>query len=219
MHGVKIAVPLAKMSRQDIEYLENVTGLTLHEDKSRADPKKSKSSDRGPQEEKESGATITKDQKPEYDWFQFFLSCEVAVGLCERYAQAFIKDSMDESVLPDVDAKILRTLGLREGDIIKVMRTLDAKYGRQRGHPEGDGGLFSGPGGTLRNNTRKGRPPCKPVTLSMHQRFQPKKGVCQVRTPSNLLLQRAQPEQPRRIIGPRLVTLAALAALKTTPGT
>jgi hypothetical protein len=68
---------------------------------------------------------------------------------------------MDESVLPDVDASVLRNLGLREGDIIKVMRALDAKFGRDRGNKangDGDGGLFSGPGGALRNNTRKGRP-------------------------------------------------------------
>ncbi|KAG4216625.1 hypothetical protein PC116_g34894, partial [Phytophthora cactorum] len=75
---------------------------------------------------------------------------------------------MDESVLPDVDATVLRNLGLREGDIIKVTRYLDKKYGRD-GKKKGvnfsgddedgsGGGLFSGPGGTLRNNTRKGRP-------------------------------------------------------------
>ena len=152
MNGVKIAVPLAKMSRDDIEYVENLTGMTLKDEKSQPDAKKSKSS-----AALDPGSKSPTNDKPEYDWFQFFLSCDVAVGLCERYAQAFHKDSMDESVLPDVDAGILRNLGLREGDIIKVMRTLDAKFGRQR-NKDGDGGLFSGPGGTLRNNTRKGRP-------------------------------------------------------------
>ena len=154
MNGVKIAVPIAKMSRDDIEYVEDMTGITLQDGKPQPDTRKYKGTGRG---SPDGGAKVDKDKKPEYDWFEFFLSCDVAVGLCERYAQAFHKDSMDESVLPDVDANILRTLGLREGDIIKVMRTLDAKYGRQR-HKDGDGGLFSGPGGTLRNNTRKGRP-------------------------------------------------------------
>lgn len=133
------------MSNDDIEYVENLTGVTLQEGKPRSSSKKA------------SADAVKKDTKPEYDWFDFFLSCDVAVGLCERYAQAFHRDSMDESVLPDIDATVLRTLGLREGDIIKVMRTLDAKYGRQK-PKDGDGGLFSGPGGTLRNNTRKGRP-------------------------------------------------------------
>ncbi|KAI1137063.1 hypothetical protein F5Y05DRAFT_96108 [Hypoxylon sp. FL0543] len=165
MNGVKIAVPVAKMSIEDIEYVERIMGVSLDEDKPLSEVKRAKSSKTNANSKV--GASI-EPPKPDYDWFQFFLSCDVAVGLCERYAQAFAKDSMDESVLPDVDASVLRNLGLREGDIIKVMRFLDKKYGRDgkkrnvgfAGDEEdgGSGGLFSGPGGTLRNNTRKGRP-------------------------------------------------------------
>lgn len=174
MNGVKIAVPVVKMSVEDLEYVERITGVSLDEDKPLSDIKKQRSraadASKAPASSTPVGATI--EHKPEYDWFQFFLSCDVAVGLCERYAQVFHKDSMDESVLPDVDATVLRSLGIREGDIIKIMRFLDKKYGRasvKRGvsfggeeviTPDGEssGGLFSGPGGTLRNNTRKGRP-------------------------------------------------------------
>ncbi|PHH79969.1 hypothetical protein CDD80_3254 [Ophiocordyceps camponoti-rufipedis] len=159
-NGVKIAVPVAKMSRGDLEYVENVTGLSLEDEKPLADVKRAirPADKRLP----EVGASVGEKEKPEYDWFQFFLSCDVAIGLCERYAQAFVRDSMDESVLPDVNATILRTLGLREGDIIKVMRKLDEKFGRESSKADdgdhGSGGLFSGPGGALRNNTRKSRP-------------------------------------------------------------
>ncbi|KAM0249192.1 hypothetical protein ACHAQJ_009136 [Trichoderma viride] len=160
MNGVKIAVPIAKMSHGDLEYVENITGISLDDERPLADVKRTKATEQ--QKTSAVGASVDKSQtRPEYDWFQFFLSCDVAVGLCERYAQAFSRDSMDESVLPDVDAGVLRNLGLREGDIIKVMRALDAKFGRDRGNKangDGDGGLFSGPGGALRNNTRKGRP-------------------------------------------------------------
>ncbi|GKT39941.1 actin cytoskeleton-regulatory complex protein sla1 [Colletotrichum spaethianum] len=169
MNGVKIAVPVAKMSVEDLEYVERVTGISLDEDKPLSNVKKTRASQTGAARDSPPaglGASVGQPQKPEYDWFQFFLSCDVAVGLCERYAQAFTKDSMDESVLPDVDASVLRNLGLREGDVLKVMRTLDQKFGRtkngaDKANGEGDGasgGLFSGPGGALRNNTRKGRP-------------------------------------------------------------
>ncbi|KAI0379700.1 hypothetical protein F5Y04DRAFT_112732 [Hypomontagnella monticulosa] len=167
MNGVKIAVPVAKMSIEDIEYVEHITGASLDEDKPLSEVKRAKSKAASNREPTNSrvGASV-EPAKPDYDWFQFFLSCDVAVGLCERYAQAFAKDSMDESVLPDVDANVLRNLGIREGDIIKVMRYLDKKFGRDgkkrnvsfAGDEDGAGGLFSGPGGTLRNNTRKGRP-------------------------------------------------------------
>ncbi|KAI1479845.1 hypothetical protein F4774DRAFT_380018 [Daldinia eschscholtzii] len=170
LNGVKIAVPVAKMSIEDIEYVERITGTSLDEDKPLSEVKRSMPPKNGSNRESapsKVGASV-EPPKPDYDWFQFFLSCDVAVGLCERYAQAFAKDSMDESVLPDVDATVLRNLGLREGDIIKVTRYLDKKYGRD-GKKKGvnfsgddedgsGGGLFSGPGGTLRNNTRKGRP-------------------------------------------------------------
>ncbi|KAL2020690.1 hypothetical protein VTK56DRAFT_8086 [Thermocarpiscus australiensis] len=164
LNGVRIAVPIAKMSLEDLEYVERTTGMSLDEDKPLSDLKRkaaAESSRNGSGAGAKVGATI-EPKKPEYDWFQFFLSCDVQPGLCERYAQAFARESMDESVLPDVDATVLRNLGFREGDIIKVMRYLDAKYCRGKksnaGDEEAAGGLFSGPGGTLRNNTRKGRP-------------------------------------------------------------
>ncbi|KAB5563520.1 hypothetical protein GE09DRAFT_785973 [Coniochaeta sp. 2T2.1] len=164
LNGVKIAVPVSKMSLEDLEYVERVTGISLDEDKPLSSLKKQSDNSRGSSSHQPStkvGVSIEPKQ-PEYDWFQFFLSCDVAVGLCERYAQAFNRESIDESVLPDVNASVLRNMGLKEGDIIKVMRFLDNKFGRQKkasvDDGEGAGGLFSGPGGTLRNNTRKGRP-------------------------------------------------------------
>ncbi|KAJ4290163.1 hypothetical protein N0V88_006672 [Collariella sp. IMI 366227] len=165
LNGVRIAVPVAKMSLADLEYVERVTGISLDEDKPLSDLKKrasaaasAESSRKSSQPAAKVGASV-EPKKPEHDWFPFFLACDVQPALCERYAQAFARESMDESVLPDVDASVLRNLGFREGDIIKVTRYLDAKYCRgKKGDEESAGGLFSGPGGTLRNNTRKGRP-------------------------------------------------------------
>ncbi len=176
LNGVRIAVPVAKMSLADLEYVESVTGISLDEDKPLSDLKKrataSGSRESRKQPSAKAGASVgasIEPKKPDYDWFQFFLTCEVQPGLCERYAQAFARESMDESVLPDVDATVLRSLGFREGDIIKVTRYLDSKYSRGKkggaGDEEGGGGLFSGPGGALRNNTRKGRP-APPVETS-----------------------------------------------------
>ncbi|ESZ94132.1 hypothetical protein SBOR_5486 [Sclerotinia borealis F-4128] len=166
MNGVKIAVPVVKMSVEDLEYVERMTGISLDEDKPLSDIKKQQRSQAAERESSNGAAAGASVQRPEYDWFQFFLSCDVAVGLCERYAQAFKRDSMDESVLSDIDATVLRNLGIREGDIIKVIRFLDKKYMRKDGkrnvsfggEDEGEAGLFSGPGGALKNNTRKGRP-------------------------------------------------------------
>lgn len=167
INGVKIAVPVTKMSVEDLEYVERVTGESLDDDKPLSDLKR-----RGTQQQRGNGRSptgITVEKKPEYDWFDFFLKCGVNPQICERYARAFDKDEMKEENIPDITPGLLRTLGLKEGDILRVTKYVDAQTGRnadskrsvgfaEDGAEGSSGGLFSGPGGALRNNTRKGRP-------------------------------------------------------------
>ncbi|KAF2186947.1 hypothetical protein K469DRAFT_705490 [Zopfia rhizophila CBS 207.26] len=176
VNGVKIAVPVPKMAIEDLEYVERVTGVSLDDDKPLSDIKR-KNTQRAKEQASRSTSGITVDKKPEYDWFDFFLQCGVNPQICERYAMSFQKDQMNEENLPDISERLLRTLGLKEGDILRVMKFLDNKFGRTAEREkrsvsfggasvieDGDeangsaGGLFSGPGGVLRNNTRKGRP-------------------------------------------------------------
>ncbi|GAB7356199.1 hypothetical protein MBLNU459_g6782t1 [Dothideomycetes sp. NU459] len=165
LNGVKIAVPVSKMAVEDLEYVERATGVSLDDDKPLADIKRRstlKQKERPVQTQ--AGAKVQ--SAPDYDWFDFFLQAGVNPQICERYAAAFSRDQMGQEILPDVNPQLLRTLGLKEGDILRVMKVLDSKYGRTNktngdadaADPAGEGGLFSGPGGALRNNTRKGRP-------------------------------------------------------------
>jgi hypothetical protein len=152
-NGVKIAVPVPKMSMEDLEFVERATGISLDELKPLSDIKRA-SSTKG-----RSGASVQK--KGTYDWFDFFLSAGVDPQICERYSQAFNRDNIGEENLEDLTPSLLRTLGFKEGDILRVMKALDSKFNRQRTVPleqEVNGSLFSGPGGTLKNNTSKGRP-------------------------------------------------------------
>ncbi|EMC93389.1 hypothetical protein BAUCODRAFT_150723 [Baudoinia panamericana UAMH 10762] len=200
MNGVKIAVAVAKMSIEDIEYTEKATGVSLDDDKplseikrqstikkkdaESAAPHTNGSAGASVQRPASSGDTAAERKKRGEDedyWFDFFLQCGVNYQICGRYASAFSRDQMTPEILPEVNEQLLRTLGLKEGDILRVMKFLDAKYGRTSTksggapasptvHPDdeirpvngaatgGSGGLFSGPGGALRNNTRKGRP-------------------------------------------------------------
>ncbi|KAF7185079.1 Actin cytoskeleton-regulatory complex protein sla1 [Pseudocercospora fuligena] len=165
LNGVKIAVPVAKMAVEDLEYVERATGASLDEDKPLSDIKR-----RNTQRQKEKdrangtrGAGASVQKKDEYDWFDFFLSCNIDPHVCQRYAQSFSRDNMGPEILPEIDRQLLRTLGLKEGDILRVMKCLDNKYGRTPANQDGEangteGGLFAGPGGVLKNNTRKGRP-------------------------------------------------------------
>ena len=190
LNGVKIAVPVAKMAIADLEFVEKVTGQSLDDDKPLSDIRR-KSMQAAKEDTKKTQAGLSPSRQrhsaekstheapkvPEYDWFDFFLKAGVNPHQCERYAMNFNKDSMDETILPDITASVLRTLGLKEGDVIRVTKYLDTKFNRNKSKlrnvsnsGDGDdreaplspgdssGGLFSGPGGTLRNNTRKGRP-------------------------------------------------------------
>lgn len=141
LNGVKIAVPVAKMAIEDLEYVERATGVSLEDDKPLADVKRrsaqaSKSDDRDKAGSgAKPGASVDqgKQAKPEgkeYDWFDFFLKAGVSPYQCERYAFNFHRDSMDESVLSEIGPSVLRTLGLKEGDILRVMKYLDNKFGR-----------------------------------------------------------------------------------------
>lgn len=198
LNGVKIAVSVSKMAIEDLEYVEGVTGESLDDDKPLSDiRRRSLQASKGKDEQKKSqsassvpkpavlvGKSNSEPKSSDYDWFDFFLKAGVNHHQCERYASNFTRDSMDESVLPDITPPVLRTLGLKEGDILRVMKYLDTKYARagEKSKPRNvsfggeeviksdedggtavsptgnGGGLFSGPGGALRNNTRKGRP-------------------------------------------------------------
>ncbi|RMZ79422.1 hypothetical protein DV738_g3278, partial [Chaetothyriales sp. CBS 135597] len=157
VNGVKIAVPVSKMSPEDLEYVEKITHESIEEHIPVADLIKMKQKARTGTP----GASIQPGTKTsDYDWFDFFLKAGVGPHQCERYAQAMVRDSMDESILPDISGETLRTLGLKEGDTLKVMKFLDQKFGRTRGQTinGGERGLFTGQGGVLHNNTSRARP-------------------------------------------------------------
>ncbi|KAH9052276.1 hypothetical protein EDB87DRAFT_1826284 [Lactarius vividus] len=121
-------------------------------------------------------ARIREEASP-VDWFEF-LNAGCDVDDCTRYA-SFERDKIDEAILPDITGGTLRTLGLREGDIIRVAKVIEVHRskplakaassevsllgGDEAGGPAratsspGPLNLFTGPGGQLKN-ARRGRP-------------------------------------------------------------
>jgi hypothetical protein len=99
---------------------------------------------------------------------------------CTRYAANFERDRIDESILPDLEPTTLRSLGLREGDVIRVRKAIGNKFrdltpeqkaqikedeelARKLQEAENSGrgvpaNLFTQSDGKLANNTRRGRP-------------------------------------------------------------
>jgi len=140
LNGVVIEVAVEKMSNADIQYLEDVTGKRLAPSSigrgeargeqrrssaaaSSADPRRAER-EREKRKEAEREARRRQESargpKRNVDWFEFFLAAGVDVDDCTRYAAAFERDKIDEAILPDMEPGTLRSIGLREGDIIRV---------------------------------------------------------------------------------------------------
>ncbi|KAL6937471.1 hypothetical protein ACO0RG_003981 [Hanseniaspora osmophila] len=115
--------------------------------------------------------------KPPYDWFEFFLNCGVDVNNCQRYTINFEREDISEDILPEVQPSLLRTLGLKEGDVLRVMRFLDNKFGRVSAQLTGapTGGLFTEADGSLKVNSST------PATALPAQ--QPSSGATQTQQP------------------------------------
>ncbi|KAG2118784.1 uncharacterized protein F5147DRAFT_801061 [Suillus discolor] len=189
VNGVVIEVPSEKMSLEDIRYVER---LNAKNDNPPAAPRRHSDDDDQPlalkQKEVVRRATMsTQPKKPQTDWFEFFLNAGCDIDDCTRYAASFERDKIDEAILPDTTESTMRSLGLREGDIIRVTKHIQLKFAkpkkdtsqeqlirdeelarqlqeeengtRSKGSSSPAPNLFAGPGGVLKNNTqRRGRP-------------------------------------------------------------
>lgn len=156
------------MSIEDLDYVERLTGESVRPDSGRrrstmgAVSSGESSQSGAPPRNRENGAS-NGTKKGSFDWFDFFLSCGVDYNSCQRYAINFERDQMDEAVLPDITQSVMRMLGLKEGDILRVSKVIDERYRKKTAasaadaDEEGDT-LFAGPDGGLKNNTRKSRP-------------------------------------------------------------
>ncbi|KAL8280638.1 hypothetical protein RQP46_006961 [Phenoliferia psychrophenolica] len=132
-NGVTIEVPVEKMSGEDKAYINKVMrgesvdhNLVAAGEQPRAP---STSTARSPSAVQASRGTPTKVPHKQTDWFEFFLNAGCAMDDCTRYGNNFEREKMEESILGDLEASNLRTLGLREGDIIRVIRFIKDKYG------------------------------------------------------------------------------------------
>ena len=182
VNGVKIAVAAQKLSVEDLEYVERLMGVSLDKYKEMGSSRKHRGSSdragvaRSSERIRDGQATVKSAAKPSKDsaalpvnekvyeyWFNMFLECGVDANMCEQYARTFAQEQMDESVLEDITKPLLRTLGLKEGDVLKVMRHLDTKFARRGNSSDTktgsqakeQGGLFSGKDGALKDNSSK----------------------------------------------------------------
>lgn len=186
VNGVVIEVPAEKMSAEDIKYVESMANKSSVKSDDDDEPLEHRRQSLQPKPRESSRPSPPK-KGPMIDWFDFFLSAGCDVDDCTRYAASFERDKIDEAILPDITDSTMRSLGLREGDIIRVQKAIaqrhpvkkeqtndrakqdqmrrDEELARQLQAEENGGkrgqapNLFAGgPNGALKNSVRRGRP-------------------------------------------------------------
>src|SRR6185312_9571142 len=120
LNGVKIAVPVDKTSTGDIAYIEEATGKKV-EDNNDNMPLAAIAV-----------AHKSKESAKDYDWFDFFLKADVAYEDAYRYATTFFQEKLDESSILDLTRELMKTLGVREGDILRIRKYIDTKHGQEQ---------------------------------------------------------------------------------------
>jgi len=127
VNGVVIEVPSEKMSLEDIRYVEKVMGRGGSTSRKVVDDDDDDDEPLGKRQQSAQSAAAPQKKPPPIDWFEFFLNAGCDVDDCTRYATSFERDKIDESILLDISEGTLRTLGLREGDIIRITKAIDAR--------------------------------------------------------------------------------------------
>ncbi|GAA5924858.1 hypothetical protein JCM3775_005489 [Rhodotorula graminis] len=152
VNGVIIEVPLEKMSNEDATYirqLQSGAGGSSSRSSSSARRDDSDAARRERRAEREARhasrseavkgvVTVTKPssgsngapkRRSDFDWFDFFLQAGCDMDNCTRYARNADNEGFDEHLIPDLEDSNLRSLGLKEGDIIRVKRHIKDKFG------------------------------------------------------------------------------------------
>ncbi|ODQ45166.1 hypothetical protein PICMEDRAFT_17656 [Pichia membranifaciens NRRL Y-2026] len=149
-NGVKIAVAASKLSIEDLEYVERLTGTSLDKYKPEiskpAEPTSASNNDSNTANtastpslpSRESSSAVARQRTSSVPlradlvdyWFNFFVEANVDVNVCDRYARNFAQEQVDNTVLDGVTPALMRTLGVREGDILKIKKKIDQALGR-----------------------------------------------------------------------------------------
>ncbi|KAJ3495894.1 hypothetical protein NLJ89_g10561 [Agrocybe chaxingu] len=125
VNGVIVEVPSEKMSLDDMRYVEKL----LDKQKRPSNAPRVSDDDIPLALAKPHTHKVPSPPKKasQIDWFDFFLSAGCDLDDCTRYAASFERDKIDEAILGDITEGTMRSLGLREGDIIRVKKAIEKR--------------------------------------------------------------------------------------------
>lgn len=123
VNGVKIDVPEDKLCIADVEFVRNLLS------KSRGEKTHSKpSSSNAPSSSSKATAPPSKQYNQDWDWFDWFMMIGIPMQQALVYSSAFKSDKLDDSDLPKLTHKQMKTLGLQENHVRRIERFIENEH-------------------------------------------------------------------------------------------
>ncbi|KAI3659533.1 hypothetical protein MP638_005219 [Amoeboaphelidium occidentale] len=126
-NNVKIGVPFDKLSLSDLEFLFQETKnakvkVALDKAQIKSPGKKSRSLEQSPVEEPPKKGNPPLDPIKGYDWNAYLTKCGIDSVSARQYAQTFEKEKMGHDAIEGFNRDLLKSLGVAEGHIIKILK-------------------------------------------------------------------------------------------------
>ncbi|KAF7724531.1 cytoskeletal protein binding protein [Apophysomyces ossiformis] len=134
LNGVKIDVPLEKMSIDDIRWVEKSTGRNILKEKEATTKIESATEKTPPMprrpEPARSSVPPPKEEKKinlNWDWFDWFMLIGIPMESALIYASAFKADKLDDSDITKLTHKQMKTLGVKEKHVRRIERYIETE--------------------------------------------------------------------------------------------
>ncbi|KAG0176379.1 cytoskeletal protein binding protein [Apophysomyces sp. BC1021] len=134
LNGVKIDVPLEKMSLEDIHWVERNTRQTILKEKNTTATADSPAQKTPPMPQRPQSSSSTsvpakqeKKVNPHWDWFDWFMLMGIPMENSLIYASAFKADKLDDSDIVKLTHKQMKTLGVKENHVRRIERYIETE--------------------------------------------------------------------------------------------
>ncbi|KAJ3270203.1 cytoskeletal protein binding protein [Terramyces sp. JEL0728] len=121
-NGVIIGVPFDKLDDASLDYLRSIPGNNKYDFGTKLNVPLPPQQKRGSSTNMLSPVDNSAHTFNGFDWKEWLVKAGVASSDASNYAQKFVDQRMDSSILSDIDRDALRAMGITEGDIIRIRK-------------------------------------------------------------------------------------------------
>lgn len=120
LNGVKIDVPAEKMCAEDVRWVDN-----HNKSISKQEEEVTPSMPPRPLQQQQPSKPPQKKLNERWDWFDWFMVIGIPMQASLQYASAFKADKLDDSDIPNLTHKQMKTLGIKEEHVQRIERYIE----------------------------------------------------------------------------------------------